>query len=139
MASVNKVILIGNLGQEPESKHSKAGSLYLKLRLATNENIKRGDIWEEKTEWHNILAFGKIATFIEPRIQKGTQLYVEGRIQTRSWDKQDGTKGYMTESLASQINIISGRVENTNGYTANNSTPNQNQKPTSETEDDLPF
>jgi len=96
--SVNKSILVGNVGNDPEIKTFENGSKVANFSLATSENWKdKNGEKQEATEWHNIAVFGKLADIVESYVKKGQQLYVEGKIKTRSWDDQDGNKKYMTE------------------------------------------
>ncbi len=98
---LNKVMLIGNLGADPEIKYSSSGTPIANLRLATNESRKNSEgEWEEKTEWHRVVIFGKQAEFCKDYLRKGSKIFIEGRIQTRSWDDQDGQKHYMTEIVS---------------------------------------
>ena len=103
MGSVNKVILIGNLGKDPEVRHTQSGSTVATFSIATNEswNNKEGQR-EERTEWHRVVVFGKLADICGQYLKKGKQVYIEGRLQTRSWDDRDGNKRYTTEIVASQ-------------------------------------
>ena len=98
---LNKVMLIGNLGADPEIKYSPSGTSIANLRLATNESRKNSEgEWEERTEWHRVVVFGKQAEFCKDYLRKGSKIFVEGRIQTRSWDDQGGQKHYMTEVVS---------------------------------------
>ena len=95
---LNKVMLIGNLGADPEIKYSPSGTSISNIRLATSENRKNSDgEWEERTEWHRVVMYGRQAEICKDYLRKGSKIYVEGRLQTRSWDDQDGKKHYMTE------------------------------------------
>jgi single-strand DNA-binding protein len=107
VGSVNKVILIGNLGKDPEVRHTQSGSAVTTFSLATNEswNNREGQR-EERTEWHRVVAFGKLADICGQYLKKGKQIYVEGRLQTRSWDDRDGNKRYTTEIVASQMTML---------------------------------
>lgn len=109
MAGVNKVILIGNLGADPEVKTLPSGTTVANLRLATSVKWtdKEGKR-VEKTEWHRLVAFGKSAEFIGEYLRKGQQVYVEGRLQTREWEK-DGAKQYATEVIIEQITGLGSR------------------------------
>lgn len=110
MASVNKVILIGNLGANPELKHLPSGQAVCELRLATTDTFtdKQGQK-QERTEWHRVNVWGKVAENCAKYLQKGRQVYVEGRIQTRSWDdKETGQKRYATEIVANQVTFLGG-------------------------------
>src|SRR5437879_12348837 len=103
--SVNKVILIGNLGKDPEVKYTPAGTAVAKITLATNERFKdKSGEWQERTEWHNVVLWQRLAEIAGEYLKKGSKLYIEGRLQTRSWDdKASGQKKYMTEVVGSDI------------------------------------
>ena len=109
MAGVNKVILIGNLGKDPELRYTPSGQPVASFSLATSErwNDKNGQR-QERTEWHNIVAWGKLAELSNQYLKKGRSAYIEGRINTRSWDDKDGNKKYRTEIVATQIQFLSG-------------------------------
>jgi single-strand DNA-binding protein len=109
--SVNKVILIGNLGKDPEVKYTPSGLPVAKFSLATNERYKdKSGEWQERTEWHNIVAWQRLAEIVGEYVKKGSKLYIEGRIQTSSWeDKQSGEKKYRTEIVAQDLVLLSGR------------------------------
>jgi single-strand DNA-binding protein len=103
MKSVNRVILVGNLGKDPEVKRTAEGMSIANLSIATNGFRKNGG-WVEKTEWHNVVAFDKLAEQAAARLNKGSRVYLEGRLQTRSWDdKESGQKRYITEIVASDL------------------------------------
>ena len=108
--SVNKVILIGNLGKDPEVKYTPSGTAMAKFSLATNERYKdKSGEFQERTEWHNIVAWQRLAEIAGEYLKKGRSVYIEGRIQTRSWDdKQTGQKKYMTEIVANDLVLLSG-------------------------------
>jgi len=103
MASLNKVILIGNLGKDTESKFTPSGLQIASFSLATTDSVKKGDTWENKTEWHNITCFGKTAEFAGKYLQKGNTVYLEGRIKTESWDDENGVKKYKTGIIADKV------------------------------------
>lgn len=107
MGSVNKVILIGNLGRDPEVRHTPGGAPVATFSIATNEawNTREGQR-EERTEWHRVVAFGKLAEICGQYLKKGKQVYVEGRLQTRSWDDRDGNKRYTTEVVANTMTML---------------------------------
>lgn len=114
MASgVNKVILIGNLGADPDMRHTPSGAGVCELRLATNESwTDKGGQRQERTEWHRVVVWGKLAELCSKYLSKGRQVYVEGRLRTRSWDDKDGNKRYTTEIVANEIQFLSsGRNE----------------------------
>ena len=111
MASVNKVILIGNLGRDPEVKYTQNGTAVANLNIATNEvwTDKAGQK-QERTEWHRVVVWGKQAQVLSELLAKGKQVYVEGSLQTRSWDDREGNKRYTTEVRAARV-LLMGRAE----------------------------
>ncbi len=111
--SVNKVILLGNVGKDPEIRSTAGGMTIANFSIATSENIKGQDgQWTEKTEWHNLVAFQRTAEIIRDYVKKGSKLYVEGRLQTSSWDdKTTGQKKYKTEIIVGDLSLLSGRGE----------------------------
>ena len=113
MKSVNKVILVGNLGKDPEIKYTPQGKPVAKFSLATNERYKDKDgQWQDRTEWHNVVLWQRLAEIAGEYLKKGGKVYIEGRLQTRSWDdKQTNQKKYMTEVVASDLILLSGRGE----------------------------
>jgi single-strand DNA-binding protein len=111
---VNKVILIGNVGRDPELKALPSGTNLCKFSLATNEPRFKDQNGEPHTEWHNIIAWGKLAEFAANYIQKGRQLYIEGRIRTRSYEK-NGQKVYYTEIHADNIELLGSRIDGGGG------------------------
>lgn len=110
--SVNKVILLGNVGKDPEVKYTPSGTAVAKFSLALNEKFKdKSGEWQEKTEWANCVAFARTAEIVGEYVQKGRQLYVEGRLQTSSWDdKESGQKKYKTEIVVSEVVLIGGKT-----------------------------
>ena len=111
--SVNKVILVGNLGKDPEIKYTPSGVAQAKFSLATNESYKdKSGQWQERTEWHNIVAWQRMAEIIGEYVKKGSKIYIEGRLQTSSWDdKETGQKKYKTEIIANELVLLGGRGE----------------------------
>jgi single-strand DNA-binding protein len=107
MLGVNKVILIGHLGKDPELRYTPGGQPTASFSLATSErwNDKNGQR-QERTEWHNIVAWGKLAELANQYLKKGRPVYIEGRINTRSWDDRDGNKKYKTEIVANSIQFL---------------------------------
>ena len=108
---VNKVILVGNLGQKPEIRYTQTNTAVATLSIATSESWKDKDSGEqrEKTEWHRVVFFGKLAEIAEQYLNKGSQLYVEGKLQTRKWQDKDGNDKYTTEILGNEMNMLGGR------------------------------
>jgi len=113
MKSVNKVILVGNLGKDPEVKYTPQGTPVAKITIATNERFKGKDgNWQDRTEWHNVVLWQRLAEIAGEYLKKGGKVYIEGRLQTRSWDdKQTGQKKYMTEIVANDLVLLGGRGE----------------------------
>ncbi len=111
MSSINKVILVGNLGAAPEVRHLPGGGQVTNIRLATTDNWKDRSSGEkrEQTEWHRIVFFGKLAEIAGMYLTKGSQVYVEGRIRTRKWQGQDGQEKYTTEIVADEMQMLGKR------------------------------
>lgn len=121
--SVNKVILVGNLGKDPEVKYTPQGTPVAKITLATNERYKDKDgNWQDRTEWHNVVLWQRLAEIAGEYLKKGGKVYIEGRLQTRSWDdKQTGQKKYMTEVVANDLVLLGGRGEGGGEYSGGSS------------------
>ncbi len=115
--SLNKVQLIGNLGKDPEVKYTPSGTPVAKITIATNERFKDKDgQWQDRTEWHNVVLWQRLAEIAGEYLKKGGKVYIEGRLQTRSWDdKTTNQKKYMTEVVASDLILLSGRAEGGEG------------------------
>jgi single-strand DNA-binding protein len=111
MASVNKVILVGNLGADPEVRYLPSGDAVANIRLATTDRYKDKTSGEmkEATEWHRVSFFGRLAEIVNEYLKKGSSVYIEGRIRTRKWQAQDGTDRYSTEIVAEQMQMLGGR------------------------------
>ena len=115
--TVNKVILIGNLGQDPELRSTGSGTSVCNLRLATSERRKdRDGNWGDHTEWHSVVCFGRTAENVQRFCRKGKQIFVEGRLQTRKWQDRDGNDRWSTEVVADTIRFLGGRGEDGGGY-----------------------
>ncbi|HUB52131.1 MAG TPA: single-stranded DNA-binding protein [Terracidiphilus sp.] len=111
--SVNKVILLGNVGKDPEIRSTGGGTTVANFTLATSDRFQdqQGN-WQDRTEWHNLVAFKRTAEIVRDYVKKGTKLYIEGKIQTRSWDdKETGAKRYRTEIIVNDLSLLSGRDE----------------------------
>ena len=121
--SVNKVILIGNLGKDPEVKFTPQGTPVAKFTLATNERFKDKDgNWQDRTEWHNVTAWARTAEIVGEYLKKGSKCYVEGSLRTHSWDdKTSGQKKYMTEIVVNDLVLLGGRGEGGGGDYAGSS------------------
>jgi len=111
MASVNKVILVGNLGADPEVRYLPSGDAVANIRLATTDRYKdkASGEFKEMTEWHRVAFFGRLAEIVSEYLKKGSSVYIEGRIRTRKWQAQDGTDRYSTEIVADQMQMLGGR------------------------------
>ncbi len=131
MTGVNKVILVGHLGRDPEVRHTESGTTVANFNIATTEryNDKQGER-QERTEWHRIVAWAKLADICEKYLHKGKQVYIEGRLQTRSWD-EDGKKRYTTEVVARELVMLGKRDEVVD-------VPDTSA-PAAQSDDDLPF
>lgn len=108
---VNKVILIGNLGQDPEVKYMPSGSAVANLRIATTEGVKNRESgeYEDRTEWHNVAMFNRLAEVAGEYLKKGSQVYIEGKLRTRKWQDRDGNDRYTTEIIADNMQMLGGR------------------------------
>jgi single-strand DNA-binding protein len=158
--SVNKVILLGNVGKDPEIRSTQGGMIVATFSIATADRQKdqQGN-WQDKTEWHNLVAFQRTAEIVRDYVKKGHKLYVEGKLTTRSWDdKESGQKKYKTEIIVNDLSLLSGRGEeggSAGGYAqrsgSSSNTANFDQRPsnpsggddyahsTEITDDDIPF
>jgi single-strand DNA-binding protein len=110
--SLNRVTLLGTAGKDPEIKYVPSGTAVANISLATNERYKDGEEWKERTEWHNIVLWQRLAEIAGEYVKKGSRLYIEGRLQTRSWDK-DGQKQYKTEIVGQELILLDGRSKPT--------------------------
>ena len=114
--TVNKVILVGNLGRDAEIRNTTSGLQLANLRLATTDRRKGADgNWQDHTEWHSVVCFDKLANLMERFGKKGKQLYVEGRIQTREYTDKDGNKRWSTEVIAGEIRLLGGARDDAQG------------------------
>lgn len=115
--SVNKVILLGRLGKDPEMRYSNSQTPICSFSLATSERRKdQSGNWNEQTEWHNIIVFGKTAEHCSNYLKKGRQAYIEGRIQTRKWQDKEGRDRYTTEIIANTVQFIGSKAEANGGH-----------------------
>jgi len=138
--SVNKVILVGNVGQDPEVKYTASGVPVAKVSLATNERFKdRNGQWQDRTEWHSVVAWQRLAEIVGEYVQKGAKLYVEGKLQTSKWeDRQSGEKKYRTEIVAREI-VLLGSRDNGAGGSPEQATDEPQTEPAEITDSDVPF
>ncbi len=111
MASVNKVILVGNLGADPETRYLPSGEAVTNIRIATSESWrdKQSGEMKENTEWHSIVLWNKLGEIAAEYLKKGSQVYIEGRLQTRKWQDKQGNDRYTTEIVASEMQMLGGR------------------------------
>jgi single-strand DNA-binding protein len=151
--SVNKVILLGNVGKDPEIKATPSGTVVATFSIATSERFKdKTGNWQDRTEWHNLVAYQRTAEIIRDYVKKGNKLYVEGRLQTSSWDdKTTGQKRYKTEIIVNDLSLLSGRGEggegggggysksNTASFDQRGSGADDYSQAAEITDDDIPF
>nr|WP_320118313.1 single-stranded DNA-binding protein [uncultured Marinifilum sp.] len=141
--AVNKVILVGNVGKDPEVKYFDNDVSVCNFPLATSETYTKNGEKVTQTEWHNIVLWRGLAKVAENYVKKGMQLYIEGSLRTRSWDDQDGNKKYITEVMANNMQMLGRKGDNEGTTTQVSSEPAQSTKPANdsaeEETDDLPF
>lgn len=134
--SVNKAIIVGNLGADPEVRYTESGTAVANMRIATNERWKdKSGQQQERTEWHRIVVFGNQAENCGKYLEKGRQVYVEGRIQTNEWTDDNGNTRYTTEIVAQSVQFLSGGEANIGGGSRRQS----GLPPSSSENDDIPF
>jgi single-strand DNA-binding protein len=139
MSGVNKVILIGNLGKDPELRNFEGGNVVANFSLATTEVFRdRNGNKVEQTEWHNIAMWGKLAEIAGKILRKGAKVYIEGRIKNRSWEDKEGHKKYITEIVADNFTLLGPRPANA-GNSEHPDDDMTHQHPQSDIHDDLPF
>ena len=147
MVGVNKVILIGNLGKDPELRYTPSGQPVATFSFATTERwTDRNGQRQDRTEWHTVVAWGKLGELVNQYLKKGRSAYIEGRITTRSWDDKDGNKRYKTEIVASQVQFLGATGPSAGGPdgSMDQSVPEYDMRgsgpePVNVPEDDLPF
>lgn len=145
MASLNRVCLIGNLGKDPEIRSIPSGSKVASFSIATTESYTGKDgNKQDKTEWHNIVLWRGLADIAEKYLRKGSQVYIEGKLQTRSWDDKDGQKRYITEIVAENLVMLgkpefSANIKSIKGYQGANPTYVAISKPPEADPNELPF
>ncbi|WP_282775220.1 single-stranded DNA-binding protein [Phaeodactylibacter xiamenensis] len=126
---VNRVILIGNLGADPEVRRLENGAVVAKVRLATNENYKdRSGEWQTLTEWHDVVMWRTLAERAESQLKTGTQVYIEGKLTHRTWQDQDGNNRKTTEVVASYFRMVGGKRDNNSGGGGYFPSPEDEQK-----------
>ena len=154
MANLNKVLLIGRLGQDPEIRYTQSGSAVANVTIATNDywTDKQGGK-QERTEWHSLVLWGKLADLAQSYLKKGSQVYVEGRLQTRDWEDQQGQKHYKTEVVVTTMQFLDSKMSDSSNteYSATPSAQHSDSMPVAPAEaseapqgddyikDDIPF
>ncbi len=151
--SVNKVILLGNVGKDPEIKSTPSGTIVANFALATSDRFQdaQGN-WQDRTEWHNLVAFKRTAEIVRDYVKKGSKLYVEGKLATRSWeDKETKQKRYKTEVVVFDLSLLSGREEGSAPRSSSGGASSYDQRPSGAgspdeysqaaeiSDDDIPF
>ncbi len=148
---INKVILIGNLGKDPDIRYTPGGAAVANVTIATNESWKDKNTGEmqERTEWHNVVFFSRLAEIVGEYLRKGSQVYVEGRLQTRKWQDKSGNDRYTTEIVANEMQMLGGRsgagMPESNAPAARPQQPAASNAPAAaapvadEFDDDIPF
>jgi single-strand DNA-binding protein len=115
MKSLNRVTLLGHVGQEPKVSYPETGRTVARFSVATSRTYKQGNEAKEETEWHAVVAFGGLADIVDQHVQKGRQLYVEGRLQSRKWTDNDGNQRHATEVMAEEVVLLGQRATNEEG------------------------
>lgn len=138
---LNKVFLIGNLGADPEIRHTNSGQPVANLRVATSRRVKdRDGNWSDQTEWHSVVCFGRTAENVGQYLKKGSKVFVEGRIQTRSWDDREGKKQYRTEVVAENLRFLDSRGGGGGSAEAGSGAPADSRGESPDySDDDIPF
>jgi len=140
MASVNKVILIGNLGADPELRYTSGGTPVADLRIATNRKFKSRDgEWQEETEWHRVVVWSRQAETCNEYLSKGRTVYIEGRLQTRQWEDKSGNKRYTTEVVAERVQFLGGGRGGSGSTFSEPPPPGDHDMPGNVGDDDIPF
>ena len=147
---INKVILVGNLGADPETRYMPSGGAVTNMRIATSESWKDKQTGEQKdrTEWHNVAMFGRLAEIAAEYLRKGSQVYVEGKLRTRKWQDKDGNDRWTTEVIADEMQMLGGRGGAGGGGGGGSSRgsddsygpgPSSQSGPDSDFDDEIPF
>ena len=142
--SVNKVVIVGHMGADPETRFTPGGTAVANFNVATNESRKSAEgEYRDHTEWHSCVLFGKRAEFAQNYIKKGQLIYLEGRLQTRSWEDDSGTKKYKTEIVGNEITMLGKKTGGTGEQQFSNDKPNntggQQSSKDKPDDEDLPF
>jgi single-strand DNA-binding protein len=140
MASINKVILVGNLGRDPETRYMPDGGAVTNVSIATTSQWKsKSGEKQEATEWHRVSFFGKLAEIAGEYLRKGSSVYVEGRLQTRKWKDKDGQEKYTTEIIADQMQMLGGKDEKSVKVAGDDDTRGRGARDDLDDGSDLPF
>lgn len=141
MATVNKVILVGNLGRVPEIRHMPSGEAVCTLSVATSETWKDKTTGERKeaTEWHKVVLFGRLAEIADQYLRKGAAIYVEGSLRTRKWTDKSGVERYTTEIRADVMKMLGGKVDEEEGQQKSQSKASSQRSDNGFVEDEIPF
>lgn len=140
MSSVNKAIILGRLGKDPEVRFMADGKAVANFTMATSESWKdKSGAKQEKTEWHNCVVYGKLAEVVGEYMRKGSQAYVEGKIQTRKWQTKEGQDRYTTEIIVSELTMLGGKSEAKESQPAIETSKPAKQSASDPFDDDLPF
>jgi len=141
MNGINKVIIVGTLGKDPEIRYTSDGKAVANVSVATSEKWtdKATGQKQEKTEWHRIVAFGRLAEIIGEYLSKGSQVYFEGKLQTRKWQDQNGQDRYTTEIVANDMQMLGGRQQNNQQQTQNHQANSNGSPNYGDFDDDIPF
>ena len=140
MASINKVIIVGNLGRDPEVRYTTDNNAIANVSIATTDRYKDKTTGEQKeiTEWHRVVFFNRLGEIAAEYLKKGSQVYIEGKLRTRKWTDNNGVEKYSTEIIADQLQMLGGRASEATSATPAPSAPRQ-PKPVDELPDDIPF
>ena len=138
---VNKVILVGNLGQKPEMRYTATQSAVANLSIATTESWKDKESGEmrDKTEWHRVVYFGKLAEIVEKYLDKGSSVYIEGKLQTRKWQDKSGADRWTTEIVGNELTMLGSRPSNNAQAQTESEAPCSDESSAELTDDDIPF
>ena len=140
---INKVIIVGNLGADPDSRAMPSGNAVTNISVATSESWNDRETGEkqEKTEWHRVVFFNRLAEIAAQYLKKGSQVYVEGKLQTRKWEDKEGNERWTTEVVANQMQMIGDRMSNdmSNDNASSSQSSSDNDFSTDEFDDDIPF
>ncbi len=130
---LNKVMLIGRLGKDPEIRYMQNGTAVANFTMATNRNVKKGDAWEEETDWHRIVAWDKLAETVGKYMKKGQMVYIEGQLRTRDWEDKEGNKRQTTEVFAKDMQLLTPKSQ------SEYSSDEQYSPSSAPDDDDVPF